>query len=80
MQLARWDDGLAVRLPEDVMQKLALKKGYEVDIHAARIHMLEVFPKVDAPPLIEKLRSLKGTIPSYLMFDRTRQINILTTQ
>lgn len=55
MQVARWGDGLAVRLPDDVVEKLALKEGDEVDIRAAEACTLDLVPRTDMTAAIEKL-------------------------
>lgn len=70
MQIARWGDGLAVRLPDEVVKKLALKEGDEVDIRAAGSRTLDVAPKTDVTALMEKLRSFQGLLPSDFKFDR----------
>jgi len=70
MRIARWGDGLAVRFPEDVVQKLALKEGGEVDIRAAHTHALDLSPKMHVPALMEKLRSIQGKITTDFEFDR----------
>jgi antitoxin MazE len=35
MQVAKWGNSLAVRLPASVVQALDLKEGDEIDLHVA---------------------------------------------
>lgn len=70
MQVSKWGNSLAVRLPSSVVQALELKEGDDITIHIADQRVFEI---VKAPPraeLIARLRALQGTIPSDFQFDR----------
>lgn len=70
MQIARWGDGLAVRLPDEVVEKLALKEGDELDIRVAGAHAVSVELKIDREEIINRLRALRGSLPADFKFDR----------
>lgn len=70
MQVAKWGNSLAVRLPASVVQALHLKEGDNISIHVVgeRAFAIEKTPPRDE--LISRLRALRGTIPSDFKFDR----------
>ena len=55
MQVARWGNSLAVRLPAAVVQALELKEGEEIELHVVGERSLEVARK--AQP--QELRTMK---------------------
>jgi antitoxin MazE len=70
MLVARWGNSLAVRLPSSVVQALDLKEGDDIAIHIANERTFEIVKKPTRTDLIERLRALRGTIPSDFKFDR----------
>jgi antitoxin MazE len=70
MQVAKWGNSLAVRLPSSVVQALDLKEGDDITIHIADERAFEIAKTPTRPELIERLRALRGTFPSDFKFDR----------
>lgn len=70
MQVAKWGNSLAVRLPASVVQALDLKEGDDIAIHVAGDRAFEIARKPAKAELIARLRALRGTIPSDFKFDR----------
>lgn len=70
MQVAKWGNSLAVRLPASVVQALDLKEGDNVTIHIADARDFEIAKTPTRANLIERLRALRGTIPSDFKFER----------
>jgi antitoxin MazE len=70
MQVAKWGNSLAVRLPSSVVQALDLKEGDDITIHVANERAFEIIKTPTRTELIERLRALRGTIPSDFKFDR----------
>lgn len=70
MQVARWGNSLAVRLPAGVVQALDLKEGEEVELHVVGERSLEVSRKATPPELLARLRRLRGRLPPDFHFDR----------
>ena len=60
MQVAKWGNSLAVRLPAAVVQALDLKEGEEVELHVVGERSLEVARKVSPEALLTRLRRLRG--------------------
>lgn len=70
MQVARWGNSLAVRLPAVFGEALALKKGDEVEVRIADLRKLEVARKPDRQQLIKRLHAFRGRLPADWKFDR----------
>ena len=70
MQVAKWGNSLAVRLPASVVQALDLKEGEEIDLHVAGERSLEVAKQPNAKNLLTRLRALRGRLPKDFHFDR----------
>lgn len=70
MQVAKWGNSLAVRLPAAVVEVLALREGDEIEIVVAGNQRFEVKRKVTGRDLLLRLRKYRGTLPADLHFDR----------
>jgi antitoxin MazE len=70
MQVSKWGNSLAVRLPAAVVEALALKEGDEIQIHVAGSRVLEVRKDPDARELLARLRKFRGRLPADFRFDR----------
>jgi antitoxin MazE len=70
MQVAKWGNSLAVRIPAGVAKVLDLKEGDEIEISVAGARDLEIALKPDARALLARLRKHRGLIPADFRFDR----------
>lgn len=70
MQVSRWGNSLAVRLPAAVVEALELQVGEEIEIHIAGKRAFEIARKPGAQQLLAKLRKYRGRLPSDFKFDR----------
>jgi antitoxin MazE len=70
MQVAKWGNSLAVRLPASVVQALDLKDGDEIEIHVADTRELGVARKPGREELLKRLRAFRGRLPADFKFDR----------
>lgn len=70
MQVAKWGNSLAVRLPASVVHALNLKEGEEIDLHVAGERSLEVAKQPNIKELLMRLHSLRGRLPVDFRFDR----------
>lgn len=63
MQVAKWGNSLAVRLPADLVRELGLKEGDQIDLvkdeGAVKLRRL---PRADE--VLENLRRFRGTLPA----------------
>lgn len=70
MQVARWGNSLAVRLPASVVEALGLKAGDEIEIHVEGARVFAVARRPGARDLLARLRRLRGRLPADFRFDR----------
>jgi antitoxin MazE len=70
MQVAKWGNSLAVRLPVAVVEALGLKEGDRVELHVAGERSLEVERSPGAQELLARLRKYRGRLPAGFRFDR----------
>lgn len=70
MQVAKWGNSLAIRIPAVVAEVLDLKVGDEIEIRVAGQGSLEVARKPTPAELLERLDKYRGLIPADFKFDR----------
>jgi antitoxin MazE len=70
MQVSKWGNSLAVRLPAAVVEALKLKEGDEIEIRIAREREFEVRRDQSRNKAIERLRKLRRPLPAGFVFDR----------
>lgn len=70
MQVAKWGNSLAVRLPVAVVKVLGLKEGDDIEIGVVGSRALEVRKKPESRELLARLRKFRGRLPADFRFDR----------
>ena len=70
MQVSRWGNSLAVRLPATVVEALAIKEGEEIEIHVVGERSIEISRKPGRTELLARLRKYRGRLPLDFRFDR----------
>jgi antitoxin MazE len=70
MQVAKWGNSLAVRLPASVVEALQLKVGDEIEIHVADARDFGVERKPGRQEWLQRLRAFRGRLPADFKFDR----------
>ena len=70
MQVAKWGNSLAVRLPAAVVEAMTLNEGDEVEILIAGKRTFEIKKRPGARELLLRLRRFRGRIPADFKFDR----------
>lgn len=63
MQVARWGNSLAVRLPADLVRKLGLKEGDDVEIRAEDTGLL-LARRPGPEEILASLRQFRGRLPA----------------
>jgi antitoxin MazE len=71
MQVARWGNSLAVRLPKAIVEALKLKPGDDIEIVVAGTRRFEVTRDRSREKALARLRALKRPLPKGFRFDRT---------
>ena len=70
MQVCRWGNSLAVRLPAKLVEELGLEAGDEIKIVRATKEELEVERKPTVDELFERVRQMPNKLPADFKFDR----------
>ena len=70
MQVAKWGNSLAVRLPSTVVEALGLKEGDDIEIHVADVREFAIARKPGRKELVKRLRAFRGRLPADFKFDR----------
>jgi antitoxin MazE len=70
MQVAKWGNSLAVRLPAVVVKALELKPGDDIEIHVADSRAFGIARKPRCDELLQRLRAFRGRLPADFKFDR----------
>jgi antitoxin MazE len=70
MQVAKWGNSLAIRLPAAVVAALELREGDEIEIHVVDERELAVARKPGRTELLKRLRAFRGRLPADFKFDR----------
>ena len=71
MQVSKWGNSLAIRLPAAVVEVLGLKEGDQVEVEVASARTLGV-QRSDAGnrEALARLRKYRGLLPADFKFDR----------
>jgi antitoxin MazE len=70
MQVSKWGNSLAIRLPAAVVKALELKEGDDIEIRVAGSRELEVGRDESRQRALETLRKLRRPFPPGFVFDR----------
>jgi antitoxin MazE len=70
MQVSKWGNSLAIRLPAVVVEALDLKPGDQVDIHVRDDRSFAIEKAPGARELLARLRKYRGRLPADFKFDR----------
>jgi antitoxin MazE len=70
MQVSKWGNSLAVRLPAAVVEALGLKEGDMLEIQVAGRRVFEVAKAPNTRELLARLRKFRGRLPANFKFDR----------
>jgi antitoxin MazE len=70
MQVAKWGNSLAIRLPAAVVEALRLKEGDEIEIHIAAAREFGVARRPSRQDFLNQLRAYRGRLPRDFKFDR----------
>jgi antitoxin MazE len=70
MQVSKWGNSLAIRLPASVVEALELKEGDDIEVRVAGTGTFEVERKPSREEWLKRLRRFRGVIPADFKFDR----------
>lgn len=70
MQVAKWGNSLAVRLPAVVVEALKLKEGDDIEIQVAGERSFDIKRSASPRELLAQLKKFRGRLPADFKFDR----------
>ncbi len=70
MQVGKWGNSLAVRLPAAIVEALGLKEGDEIEIELAGDRTFRVDRDRTREQAVERLKALNWTLPPGFRFNR----------
>jgi antitoxin MazE len=70
MQVSKWGNSLAVRLPASVVEALGLEEGDDIEIHVVGARAFQIKKAAGARELLSRLRKYRGKLPADFKFDR----------
>ena len=70
MQVSKWGNSLAVRLPKSVVEALKLQPGDSIEIVVAGTRRFEVARASSREVALDRLRALKRSLPKGFKFAR----------
>lgn len=70
MQVSKWGNSLAVRLPAVVVEALELKEGDQIEVRIAGARQFEIGRDRSREQALARLRRLRRPLPAGFKFDR----------
>ena len=70
MQVAKWGNSLAIRLPASVVEALQLKAGDEIEVHIAGDRAFGVARDRSRERAVARIRAFRKELPPDWKFDR----------
>ncbi|WP_454883005.1 AbrB/MazE/SpoVT family DNA-binding domain-containing protein [Sphingomonas oryzagri] len=70
MQVAKWGNSLAVRLPAIIVEALGLKEGDDIELHVDDATHMRVARRPGREEMLSRLRAFRGRLPDDFKFDR----------
>jgi len=70
MQVSKWGNSLAIRLPASVVEALELREGDDIEVVIEDERVFQVKKKPDRDALLARLRKFRGKLPADFKFDR----------
>lgn len=71
MQISKWGNSLAIRLPAAVVEALKLKEGDQIEVRIAGSREFEISRDRTREAAMERLRKLRRPLPAGFTFDRS---------
>jgi antitoxin MazE len=70
MQVSKWGNSLAIRLPASVVNALELHEGDDIEVRIADLRIFGLKKKPGSEEFLARLRTFRGTLPADFTFDR----------
>lgn len=70
MQVSKWGNSLAIRLPAAVVEALELRDGDDIEVHVAGAREFAVKKTRSTQEWLQRLRKFRGRLPADFVFER----------
>jgi antitoxin MazE len=70
VQVSKWGNSLAIRLPASVVEALELKEGDEVEVHVVGERAFDIDRDRSRERALERIRAFRKKLPVDWKFDR----------
>lgn len=70
MQVSKWGNSFAIRLPTAVVKALHLRDGDDIEVQIAAPRIFRVKKKPGAREFLNRLRKFRGKLPADFTFER----------
>lgn len=70
VQVSKWGNSLAIRLPAAVVEALELKEGDEIEVHVVGDRAFDIARNLSRERALARIRALRKTLPPGWKFDR----------
>lgn len=70
MQVSKWGNSLAVRIPTTVVEALGIKEGDDITIEVVDERRFQIRRTPHTEELLARLRAFRGRLPADFKFDR----------
>ena len=70
MQVSKWGNSLAIRLPAAVVEALELRDGDDIEVHVAGAREFAVKKTRGTQEWLQRLRKFRGRLPADFVFER----------
>jgi antitoxin MazE len=70
MQVSKWGNSLAIRLPATVVEALKLKEGDEVEVHVVGERDFDIARDRTRERALKRIQALRKDLPTDWKFDR----------
>jgi antitoxin MazE len=72
MQVSKWGNSLAIRIPASVVSALGLKEGDNVEVVVEGAKTVSIRKSAEDREVLERVRKLRGKLPRGFRFDRLK--------
>jgi antitoxin MazE len=70
MQVSKWGNSMAIRLPASVVKALELHEGDDIEVLIAEERVFQIKKKPGNDAILARLRQFRGKLPADFKFDR----------
>lgn len=70
MQVSKWGNSLAIRIPASVVDALRLREGDDIEVRVAKDDAFELTRPASADDILARIRKYRGRLPQDFKFVR----------